>query len=243
MSVTIERLSPSDALPIGGLRERRRRLGALRDRGTTIEIGLVNNMPDAAMPSTERQFANLLSAASARFDVRSISSRSAMCRARRRRARSSRAPIVDASHIRAMGARRADRHRRRAGRGRARRGALLARPRRAHRLGRSQYVLDDPLLPRRPCRRARISTASRGEPLPDEMLRASSNSTPSPRHPLFAGLDEGVATPHSRRNGLDRRTSTEQGYQVLTYRAEIGVDVFVKQRRAPVRLPAGPSRI
>ena len=63
MSVTIERLSPSDTAPIGSLRERRRRRGALRDRGTTIEIGLVNNMPDAALEPTERQFAEILGAA------------------------------------------------------------------------------------------------------------------------------------------------------------------------------------
>ena len=50
MSVTIERLSPSDAAA-----DRRRfasgGAGAARsrDRGTTIEIGLVNNMPDAAL--------------------------------------------------------------------------------------------------------------------------------------------------------------------------------------------------
>src|ERR1700732_4776863 len=70
MSVTIERLCPSDMAPIGVIRERRRRRGVIADRGTTIEIGLVNNMPDAAMPATERQFAHLLAAASGRFDVR-----------------------------------------------------------------------------------------------------------------------------------------------------------------------------
>ena len=43
----------------------------MRDRGTTIEIGLVNNMPDAALlPATERQFAHLLAAASGLLDVR-----------------------------------------------------------------------------------------------------------------------------------------------------------------------------
>src|SRR5260370_17050714 len=69
MPVTIERLCPSDMAPIGAFRERRLRRGVIGDRGATIEIGLVNNMPDAAMPATERQFANLLAAASDRFEV------------------------------------------------------------------------------------------------------------------------------------------------------------------------------
>ena len=36
----------------------------------SIEIGLVNNMPDAALHATERQFAGLLKAAGERYDVR-----------------------------------------------------------------------------------------------------------------------------------------------------------------------------
>src|SRR3984893_3049711 len=40
-----------------------------RDDGA-IEIGIVNNMPDAALESTERQFIGLLAAASGRTPVR-----------------------------------------------------------------------------------------------------------------------------------------------------------------------------
>jgi homoserine O-succinyltransferase/O-acetyltransferase len=36
----------------------------------TIEIGLINNMPDAALEATERQFSNLLRAAAGAMDVR-----------------------------------------------------------------------------------------------------------------------------------------------------------------------------
>ena len=70
MPVTIERLSPETVAQISAVRERRLRRGSLRDRGKRIEIGLVNNMPDAALLATERQFSNLLTAASGRADVR-----------------------------------------------------------------------------------------------------------------------------------------------------------------------------
>ena len=44
-----------------------RRLGG---RPARLDIGLVNNMPDAALPATERQFARLLAAASGPTEVR-----------------------------------------------------------------------------------------------------------------------------------------------------------------------------
>ena len=70
MPVAIARFSPADAAPIESLRERRLWRGAASDRGKALEIGLVNNMPDAAMAATERQFVDLLAAASGGFDVR-----------------------------------------------------------------------------------------------------------------------------------------------------------------------------
>src|SRR5580698_210801 len=70
MPVTVERLSPAGVAQLGNIRERRLRRGSIRDRGRRIEIGLVNNMPDAALLATERQFSNLLSAASGDLDVR-----------------------------------------------------------------------------------------------------------------------------------------------------------------------------
>jgi homoserine O-succinyltransferase len=230
MSVTIERLSPSDAVPIGGLRERRRRRGALRDRGTTIEIGLVNNMPDAALPATERQFAHLLAAASGRFDVRihllalgdvprSKAMRDEMAGAYR-----------DAGQVRAMGL-----------------DALI--------ITGAEPVA--PELAAEPYWRAlaelidwaeanTFSTilsclaAHAGVLHLDGVARRPLRTKCSgvfkfdavARHPLLAGLDKGLATPHSRKNGLDRQDLLERGYQVLAYRADVGVDVFVKQRRA-----------
>ena len=51
-------------------------------------------------------------------------------------------------------------------------------------------------------------------------------------HRLIAGLETGVTTPHSRRNGLNRQALIARDYQVLACDAEIGVDIFVKQRRS-----------
>src|SRR5471032_1908545 len=70
MPVTIERASPTGVSQLSTVRDRRLRRGSIRDRGKKIEIGLVNNMPDAALLATERQFAALLEAASGDLDVR-----------------------------------------------------------------------------------------------------------------------------------------------------------------------------
>ncbi len=57
MPLTIE----SAPFPLGTplLRERRARRGTFSDRGRTLRIGLVNNMPDAALAATERQFVEI----------------------------------------------------------------------------------------------------------------------------------------------------------------------------------------
>jgi len=48
-------------------------------------------------------------------------------------------------------------------------------------------------------------------------------------HPLVAGLGDGIAAPHSRRNDLPIDQLVDRGYQMLTRSAEIGADVFVRQ--------------
>jgi len=68
MSLTIE----SDPLRLMAqtLRDRRVQRGTIRDRYRRLRVGLVNNMPDAALAATERQFSNLIEAASEDFDIR-----------------------------------------------------------------------------------------------------------------------------------------------------------------------------
>jgi homoserine O-succinyltransferase len=69
MPVTIERPSLYSEGPISDLRERRHRRGIASYRWRRITIGLVNNMPDAAIAATERQFTNVLDAASNEIDI------------------------------------------------------------------------------------------------------------------------------------------------------------------------------
>jgi homoserine O-succinyltransferase len=216
--------------PIGSLRERRRRRGALRDRGTTIEIGLVNNMPDAALPATERQFAHLLSAASGRFDVRiHLLALGDVPRSKETREEIART-YRDAGQLRAMGL-----------------DALIitgAEPVAAELAGEPYWRALAELIDWAEANT--FSTilsclaAHAGVLHLDGVARRPLRTKCSgvfkfdavTRHPLLAGLDKGLATPHSRKNGLDRQDLIERGYQVLAYRADVGVDVFVKQRRA-----------
>lgn len=61
MALRIETLRPQS---VAHFRERR------GERGRVLRIALVNNMPDAALATTERQFASLIGAASGDLDVR-----------------------------------------------------------------------------------------------------------------------------------------------------------------------------
>jgi homoserine O-succinyltransferase/O-acetyltransferase len=230
MPVAIERISVNDMAPIGSLRERRLRRGAVGDRSKALEIGLVNNMPDAATLATERQFSNLLAAASGRFDVRlhlfalsevprSYAARNALSQS-----------YGDARELR-----------------RTRLDALIV-------TGAEPVA---PELAQEPYWRAltelidwadanTFSTilsclaAHAGVQHLDGVARRALVTKCSgifafdaiARHPLLAGLEGGLSAPHSRRNGLDREELLGRGYQVLTYRADAGVDVFVKQKRS-----------
>ncbi len=68
MPVTLE--PPSAVVHAAWNPRERRRRRAIRDPGRRILVGLVNNMPDAALAATERQFARLLEDAGADYDVR-----------------------------------------------------------------------------------------------------------------------------------------------------------------------------
>jgi len=51
-------------------------------------------------------------------------------------------------------------------------------------------------------------------------------------HPLMAGLPPQMWVPHSRCNEVREQPLTEHGYTVLTRSAEAGVDAFVKQEKS-----------
>ena len=67
MPVSLAR--PSEPTAFANLRERRIRRGVIQDRGRRLRIDLVNNMPDAAAFSTQRQFVRLLDEGARDFDV------------------------------------------------------------------------------------------------------------------------------------------------------------------------------
>ncbi len=230
MSVTIERVSHQTVAQISAVRERRLRRGTIRDRGRRIEIGLVNNMPDAALLATERQFSNLLTAASGRADVRlhlfalRDVPRSAEARAVLKRT------YRDASEL-----------------GRRRLDALIvtgAEPL-APELAREPYwaalteLVDwadsNTVSTILSCLAAHAGAQHfdgiARQPLPAKCSGVFAFETAS-RLRLASGLGDTVRTPHSRRNGLNAQDLIRRDYQVLSSNAEIGVDAFVKQQES-----------
>ena len=221
----------------GGVAERRARFGArpwafAADR-RRLRIGLVNNMPDAALAATERQFQALVQAAAPERRVE-----------------------LQLFHIPEI-AREADARRRLDLRYRpatevedARLDALIvtgAEPRTAE-------LADEPFWPAL----ARLAdfSATRGPPslwsclaahgavlhldgMRRQVLSAKCSGVfaCSPTReavqgcdPLLAGVTDPWAAPHSRSNALDEAELRACGYDILTRSVEAGVDAFVRRR-------------
>ena len=225
MPVTLERPS----IPSPTVRDRRPR--ALRnekthDRNRRILIGLINNMPDAALVATERQFIQLLEEGGADYDVRlrlyALDSVERGYEARRamqekyHRVDSLRAVWHDALIV------------------------TGAEPR-APSLPEEVYWRE--LVGVFDLARARtLSTlfsclAAHAAVLYwDAITRIPLSSKLSgvfaarviDRHPLVCGLPTLVSTPHSRLNGLDETALANKGYETLIRSDDAGVDVFVK---------------
>jgi homoserine O-succinyltransferase len=224
MPITVEH-SPL-APPISALRERRTRRGSFRDRGKRLRIGLVNNMPDAAVAATERQFARLVEAASGEFDVRlhlftletlprGEEARRAMA-ADYRAARALKLQPQDALIVTGAEPRAADLRQEPYWRelafvldwadGRTVSTALSCLAAHAAVLHRDGIVRD-----RLPAKRSGVYTVE-----------------VAARHELLDGLGSRFVTPHSRHNDLDEATLVAKGYQILARSPESGVDLFVK---------------
>ena len=223
MPVAFERRAGATVTPPDARRERRARSGA------TLFVGLVNNMPDAALRATERQFSRLLQAAAGAIDVRlrlyalpevprSAQARAAMA-ARYRDADEIFSDGVDALIVTGAEPVAADL----AGR------ALLARADRPDRPRRRRHAFDDPLLPGGPCRRPAFRRRRPPRPAVKcsgvfafETRRAIRWSRASRRACVAAfapqRLDRAELDP-PRLPGSDRRP-------------DIGVDAFVGERRA-----------
>jgi len=219
--------SASLAAPIANLRDRRENRGSIRDRGRRLRIGLVNNMPDSALHATERQFAQLIEAASGEFDIRlTLVSLDTLPRDRETRAAISET-YRDARQLRLASP-----------------DALLmtgAEPREAN-------LSDEPFWGELTalmdwsrggvvsalysCLAAHAAAYHRDGILRRKLMHKLSGVYESEVvlvHEMTEGLTRAI-TPHSRHNALAECDLDANGYLTLTRSAEAGADVFVKER-------------
>jgi homoserine O-succinyltransferase/O-acetyltransferase len=221
--------APIEAWPEpSGIRERCRRVGSAGDRGTRLEIGLVNNMPDAALTATERQFARLLEAASGEFDValrlyeldevaRSPETRAGMARTYYKsgdlRASPPDALIITGAEPRAP--------------------SLRQEPYWNALTGLIDWADEHRLPTVLSCLAAHVGVLHLDGidrvPMPAKCSGVFGLDVVG-EHPLVAGLGPHYRVPHSRLNGLDAGALERAGYRVLTRSSEVGVDVFVRDR-------------
>ncbi len=229
MALKIERPAP---IPIGQAPgERGVRLGGPADRGwRTIAIGLVNNMPDAAVAATQRQFTRLLEDASGEFDVRlSLFALETLPRATEAR----RAMAEDYAPASALESARLD--------------ALVvtgAEPSAADL--RDEPFWDELGLVLDWAAENTISSLLSCLAAHAEVLRSDGVARrPLARkrtgvfsfdvvadHELVRGLEPRYRAPHSRWNDLDEAKLVEKGYRVLARSPECGVDLFVRKARS-----------
>jgi homoserine O-succinyltransferase/O-acetyltransferase len=230
MPVTIEPISRDGVAQLGRIRERSLTRGSNRDHGARIDIGLVNNMPDAALLATERQFSRLLAAASENMDIR------LHLFALRDVPRSSeaRATLTLAyQDVSELSAKRLD-------------GLIVT--------GAEPLASD---LTQEPYWRALTDlidwansnttstilsclAAHAGalyldgivrQPLPTKCSGVFAFEAAAGEK-LVSGLRAKMLTPHSRRNGLKPQDLVRRQYQLLTHNPEVGVDIFVKQQQS-----------
>jgi homoserine O-succinyltransferase/O-acetyltransferase len=203
---------------------------SLRTAAADLRIALVNNMPDAAVVATERQFSALLNASSSGLNVRlELYALSSVSRAYETRV--------------AMAGRYADLG-----------GLIAASPDVLIVTGaepRAAELTDEPFWSELStlvawarsggvvsaiysCLAAhaavRISDGVRRRPLPSKLTGVYAAEVVR-AHELTAGL-LGPMTPHSRYNGLEEQELESKGYVVLTRSPKGGVDTFVKEGAA-----------
>ena len=229
MALRIERPALTQPGPATGDRDARR--GGFSDHSRrTITIGLVNNMPDSAVASTQRQFTRLLEDGSGELDIRlSLFALETLPRA----AEARRAMAADYAPVRALESARLD--------------ALVvtgAEPCAADlrdepfwdELG---YVLDwaaeNTISSLLSCLAAHAevlrSDGVARRPLAHKRTGVFSFDVVAD-HELVRGLGPRYAAPHSRWNDLDEAKLVEKGYRVLARSPDGGVDLFVRKARS-----------
>lgn len=212
---------------VADARERRTRRTSIRDRGKRIQIGLVNNMPDAALAATERQFSRLIEEASGEFDIRlslftleslprDVDARRAIAQtyraARDVRARAPDALIVTGAEPRAS--------------------ELHGEPYWGELAGLADWAEARTVSSLFSCLAAHAAVLRRDRiarrRLPSKLSGVFASDVVAD-HELLAGVGPRLFTPHSRLNAIDERDLAASGYVTLTRSREAGVDIFVKE--------------
>ncbi len=203
--------------------------GALYGRNC-ITVGLVNNMPDAALTSTERQFTNLMRAASSRAVVRLL----LFSIPEIPRGEAARQEIGERYRdISELWDSRVD-------------GLIVTGTEpRAKNLKDEPYwttlsqvvdwAYDNTTAAIWSClgAHAAVLRASGIERQPAaEKLHGVFECEAAYQHPMTVDVSRGFRVPHSRYNGLPERALKESGYRVLTRSPVAGVDMFAKQEKS-----------
>jgi len=228
MTVSLDEGPPSRRIP--GRAQRRTTAAPPRLRAgavETIEIGLINNMPDAALEQTERQFIGLLNAGAGERRIRlTMFSLPEVTRAgaARERVELRYAPIEELWDSRLDGL------------------IVTGTEPRAPDLRDEPYwqtltkIIDWADANTRStiwsCLGAHAAVLHMDgigrHPLPDKCFGVFDSSR-SASHALMRGLPARVPIPHSRWNELREQELTASGYTVLTRSDEAGVDAFARQ--------------
>jgi homoserine O-succinyltransferase len=205
----------------------------LRDRGFAedrITVGLVNNMPDGAIRSTEQQFVRLLGEASDGIDVDltlfSISDvpRSEQAKAQLLRGYSDISELWD-SRVDAL--------------------IVTGNEPRAPTLPQEPYwpmltrvidwAEDNTVSSIWACLAAHAAVLyldGIGRHAFDAKLSGVFDCVKTGDHDILKGTAEHWSVPHSRQFGLRREELEAKGYRALTISSQAGVDIFLKQRRS-----------
>jgi homoserine O-succinyltransferase len=194
---------------------------------TRIEIGLVNNMPDAALAATERQFAGLIASGSADLDVRlrlfSLPGVERSEAARRDmhdryvELTSFEGLSVDALIVTGNEPRAAD---------------LRAEPYWPHMAALIDWAERNTLSTLWSCLAAHAAVLHldgvERQPLAQKCSGVFLCEQVAD-DPLMAGMASMIRMPHSRRNGLAVGDLAAKGYHLLTHSREAGADLFVRR--------------
>jgi homoserine O-succinyltransferase/O-acetyltransferase len=230
MPVTVVKPISAPSAQVSDIRERRARRGTIRERARRIEIGIVNNMPDAALAATERQFGSVLESVAAEADVRlRFYALRQIPRSREAREHISQL-YADAD---ALGYQELD--------------ALIvtgAQPN-APNLRQEPYwrsltsVIDwaeaNTISTILSCLAAHAGVLHLDgvarRPLKDKCAGVFAFEVMA-RSALTPSVDAPWLVPHSRHNGLDEDELKAKSYAILTRSPDVGVDLFVKQFRS-----------